>query len=91
MGAVVYPNPVTGGTVKVQVTGLTENTKVSLKIETIAFRKIREATYHSQGPGTVDLTLDLKDDTGADLANGVYYIIVRAQNSTITLKLMILR
>jgi hypothetical protein len=91
VGAVIYPNPAAGGTVKVQITGLTEKTKVSLKILTIAFRKIREETYHSQGPGTVTLSFDLKDQTGADLANGVYYIVVRAQHNTLKLKLMILK
>ena len=57
----------------------------------MAFRKIVEVTFHSEGPGTVNLTLPLKDQTGSDLANGLYYLIVRAQNSTLVLKLMVLR
>jgi len=88
---VLFPNPATGGTVQVQITGLTETTKVDLKIETLNFLKIREETFHSQGPGTVTLKLTLSDQTGASLSNGVYYVIVRAQNQTLVLKLMVLR
>lgn len=73
------------------LTGLTETTKVSLEIFTVALRKIAEQTYHSQGPGAVDLVLPLTDASGAPLANGVYYVIVRAQNQRLTLKLLILR
>jgi hypothetical protein len=54
-------------------------------------RKINEVTYHSQGPGTVVLTLPLTDATGAALANGVYYVVVRADNQRATLKLLVLR
>jgi hypothetical protein len=88
---VIYPNPAVGGTVQVQITGLTTTTKVSLQLQTTAFRKINEVTFHSQGPGTVTLTLPLVDSMGAPLANGIYYVIVRAQNQTLILKLMILR
>jgi hypothetical protein len=38
----------------------------------------------------VTLTLTLSDQTGASLANGVYYVVVRAQNQTLVLKLLIL-
>jgi hypothetical protein len=88
---VLYPNPATGDSVHVLIAGLTETTKVSLQLQTTAFRKIREETFHSQGPGTVDLTLLLTDAYGAPLANGLYYLVVRAQNSRIILKLMIAR
>ena len=69
---------------------MTTTTKVSLQIFTTAMRKVSEQTYHSEGPGTVTLTLSLTDSTGAVLANGVYYVVVRADNQKIILKLMIL-
>jgi hypothetical protein len=54
-------------------------------------RKINEVTYHSQGPGTVVLTLPLTDATGVALANGVYYVVIRADNQRTTLKLLVLQ
>jgi hypothetical protein len=89
--AVVFPNPTSGNTVQVQISGLTETNKVSMDIFTLSMRKISDQTFHSEGPGTVTLTLVLKDATGASLANGLYYVVVRTQNQTLTLKLMILR
>ena len=87
----IYPNPAAGESTQVQITGLTESTKVSMELQTVAFRKIVEVIFHSEGHGTVNLTLPLKDGTGADLANGLYYLVVRAQNNTLVLKLMVLR
>lgn len=87
---VVFPNPVSGNTVQVQVSGLVDTTKVSLEIFTLAMRKISEQDFHSEGPGTVTLTLQLVDSSGASLANGVYYVEVRADNQRLILKLMVL-
>ena len=91
MQGVIFPNPASGPSVQVQVSGLTTTTKVSLQIFTTAMRKVSEQTYHSQGPGTVTLTLSLTDSTGVALANGVYYVVIRADNQRTTLKLMVLR
>jgi hypothetical protein len=62
-----------------------------LQIFTTTLRKVSEQTYHSEGPGAVVLTLSLTDSTGAALANGVYYVVVRAQGQRLTLKLLVLR
>lgn len=87
----LYPNPATGDTVTVHLTGLTETGKVSVQLQTTAFRKIKEDSFHGQGPGTVDLPIVLTDQTGTPLANGIYYVVVRAEGQRLILKLMVTR
>jgi hypothetical protein len=89
--AVIYPNPVTGNSFSIQVTGMTTMDKVQVQVETTAFRVVNQLTFHSQGPGTATLTVPATDSTGVLLANGVYYVIVRTQGSRITLKLLVMR
>ncbi|HVZ80588.1 MAG TPA: polysaccharide lyase family protein [bacterium] len=89
--AVIYPNPATGDGFNIQVTGMTTVDKVQVQVETTAFRKVNEMTFHSQGPGTAILAVPATDASGAPLANGVYYVIVRTEGARITLKLMVLR
>ncbi|HVZ80589.1 MAG TPA: glycosyl hydrolase family 28 protein [bacterium] len=89
--AVIYPNPVSGDGFNIQVTGMTTVDKVQVQVETTAFRKVNEMTFHSQGPGTAILAVPATDASGAPLANGVYYVIVRTEGARIILKLMVLR
>jgi len=88
---VIYPNPVAGNSFNLQITGMTSTDKVDVQIQTTAFRKISELTFHSQGPGTVNLVIPATDSTNSPLANGIYYVIVRTENVRIILKLMILK
>jgi hypothetical protein len=88
---VIYPNPVSGNNFNIQVTGMTTMDKIQVQVETTAFRLVNELTFHSEGPGTVTLTVPTTDGTGVQLANGVYYVIVRTESVRLTLKLMILR
>ena len=89
--AVIYPNPVPGDSFNIQITGMATTDKVDVQIQTTAFRKVNELTFHSQGPGTANLVVPATDSTGAALANGVYYVIVRTEGVRIILKLMVLR
>lgn len=86
----IYPNPVTGGSFSIQVTGMTSTDKVDVQIQTTAFRKVNELTFHSQGPGTAVLLVPATDGSGVPLANGLYYVIVRTEGARVVLKLMIL-
>lgn len=54
-------------------------------------RKIWKETLGQKGPGTVDFTIPLTDQTGAALANGVYYVDVRIDGKHYVEKLLILR
>jgi hypothetical protein len=65
--------------------------KVQVQVETTAFRVANQLTFHSEGPGTVILTIPTTNSNGAQLANGVYYVIVRTEGTRLTLKLMILK
>ena len=87
----IYPNPVSGDSFNIQVTGMTSMDKVQVQVETTAFRVVNQLTFHSQGPGTVVLTVPTTDSLGTPLANGVYYVIVRTEGARLLLKLMILR
>jgi hypothetical protein len=89
--AVIYPNPVSGNSFNIQVTGMTTMDKVQVQIETTAFRVVNQLTFHSQGPGTATLMVPTTDSLGVPLSNGIYYVIVRTQGARLTLKLMVLR
>jgi flagellar hook assembly protein FlgD len=89
--AVIYPNPVSGGSFNIQVTGMTAMDKVQVQIETTAFRVVNQLTFHSEGPGTATLMVPATDSTGTLLANGVYYVIVRTQGARLTLKMLVMR
>jgi polygalacturonase len=86
-----FPNPSSGTpiTFNIQVPG--EST-VTLDVFTLAFRKIYSETTQTDGPLT--LQWDLRDVSGVQVANGVYYVRVNITgNPSITkiLKVLILR
>jgi hypothetical protein len=70
---------------------MTGTDKVSVQVQTTAFRKVAEWTFHSQGPGTVNLFVPTTDGMGVPLANGVYYVILRTEGARVVLKLMVQR
>ncbi len=63
---VVYPNPVTGGTVKLNP-GLTSASNVSIEVFTIAFRKVVVLDYPNVQSGE-SLPIPLVDKTGKPLS-----------------------
>ena len=88
----VYPNPSTGlAPGHVRITGLTGRSYVTVELFTVAFRKVWKESLGQMGPGTVDFTIPLTDQTGAAIANGVYYVDVRIDGKHFIEKLMIMR
>jgi len=93
-----YPNPVTNGPIKVDVTSPGSAT-IQMDVFTMAFRKIAEqttlASAASPGFGTVTtLEWNLKDRSGAPAADGLYYLRIQVhgtQESTKILKVLILK
>jgi hypothetical protein len=86
-----YPNPSTGSpiTINVQVPG---PSTVTLDVFTLAFRKIYSQA--TQVTGSENLQWDLKDVSGVQVANGLYYVRIRvsgSQSTTKILKVLILR
>jgi hypothetical protein len=88
--AVLYPNPVTTSSqVSLQVP-LTQASEVSVEVYTLSFRKVQQRNFPQVAVGSF-LTLELKDQWGNKLANGLYYVFVHAQGRQWTVKLLILR
>ncbi len=88
--AIVYPDPVTGpGPVQLRLP-LRSRGNVTVEIFTLAFRCVRTLNW-KQVPVGQDVTLDLVDNKGSALANGLYYIRVTVPTGHSILKLLILR
>ena len=86
-----YPNPSYGSPIifSFQVPG--EST-VTMDVFTLAFRKISSQTVQVYGAST--LQWDLKDVSGIQVANGLYYVrfqVTGVQSTTKILKVLILR
>jgi hypothetical protein len=63
---------------------------VEIGIFTTAFRKVGEEDFSNVAPGQT-LALDLNDRMGKSLANGLYYLFIRAQGHLWKVKLLLLR
>jgi hypothetical protein len=61
---------------------------VTVKIFTIAFRKVQETTFPQVPSGTA-VTLALTDRWGTPLANGLYYLVVQTSTGKSVGKLLI--
>jgi len=79
--------------VKIALGVFTENVK--LQVFTTAYRKILEKDLGPMQAGTGKQnwgTLELRDEKGSRLANGVYYIVCRTANgASATGKLLVLK
>ncbi len=92
ISVVIFPNPSTGLTpAHIQIAGLTSSSYIDVELFTVAMRKIWKETLGQMGPGTVTITIPLTDQSGAALANGVYYVDVRINGKHFIEKLLILR
>jgi hypothetical protein len=65
--------------------------QVQISVFTMAFRRVNEITLPNVPAGTADVALPLSDQRGTPLADGLYYIVVRAPQGRFITKLMILR
>jgi hypothetical protein len=89
---ILYPNPATGsGPANISISGLTEASSVTVELFTVAMRKIWKESLGKLGPGTVTFTIPLTDQTGAAIANGVYYVDVRINGQHFILKILVMR
>ena len=86
-----YPNPSRGLPMSFNVSVPGEST-VTMDVFTLAFRKIISQTTHIYGDQTFQW--DLKDVSGVQVADGLYYVRIHVsgpQSATKILKVMILR
>ncbi|HTA76826.1 MAG TPA: T9SS type A sorting domain-containing protein, partial [bacterium] len=86
---VVYPNPVTGPTVNIQIP-LKKSSDVKIKIFTLAFRVVATQEQFQQPVG-VDVVVPLIDKSGIALANGLYYFVIEANGQRWIKKVMVIR
>jgi hypothetical protein len=91
-----YPNPVSDGPIKIDVS-MPGSGAIQMDVFTTAFRKIAEHTTTVNGGsgGTItSVEWDLRDKTGARIANGLYYIRIQisgVQESTKIFKVLVIR
>ncbi len=86
-----FPNPSNGLPITFNVQAPDEST-VTLDVFTLAFRKIFGET--TQAHGLLTLQWNLKDSSGDQVSNGLYYVrihVVGSQSATKILKVMVLR
>ena len=87
----IYPNPVTGSQVKVYTPMQKGAGDLKIQILTIASRKVKDLTIPNVQPGTA-VTVDLLDQSGVTLANGLYYVATTPAGGFRSIeKLLILR
>jgi hypothetical protein len=65
--------------------------KESLKIYTLAFRKINAWEYPDLPKGVYEFPIELKDEWGTPLANGLYYVVTEVNGQRKVLKLLVIR
>lgn len=85
----IYPNPSSGGPVKVLPLAYLGFSGIKVQIFTTAFREVQDKPYPSQAYGPV--TVVLEDNWGNPLASGLYYVVITTSHGRSIAKLLILR
>jgi hypothetical protein len=76
----IYPNPlVIGGALNIKLNLSQAPGKIKLKIYTVSFRAVREITWKN-GIHAGDNTLQASSMNIGNLAGGVYYYVIKADN-----------
>lgn len=64
---------------------------VEVMVFTTAFRKVEGIGLSNVPEGVSDVALPLTDPWGSPLADGLYYVVIRAPQGRMIVKLLILR
>jgi hypothetical protein len=86
---VIYPNPASSTTAAIQLPAVSTS-EVKIQMFTVAFRKVKEATISNPTLG-MPISINLSDNAGYPLANGLYYVVVLTDQSRWVEKLLVLR
>jgi len=84
----VYPNPATGSSTNIQLP-VAQASHVTIQIYTVAMRMVQTIGIAQVNTGTV--TVPLMDKSGAQLADGLYYFVVKVGGQSWTEKVLVLR
>ena len=88
----IYPNPGNdSGPVTVAVNIANSGDWAGMKLYTTAYRMVKHEKMENLTAGTNKLALDLNDDWGKPLANGIYYVVLTTPENKVVLKLLVLR
>jgi hypothetical protein len=88
---VIYPNPVNCGSVRIHLGFDVSVGRIEITMFTTAFRIVKHVKVLQVFNSSSDFQMDLMDDWGSQLSNGVYYIVVTSPTFKVTTKLLILR
>jgi hypothetical protein len=67
------------------------DSKVTIEVFTLAFRKVNTITLSNVPAGVSDIALPLTDREGRPFANGLYYVVVQTPQGRVIVKLLITR
>jgi hypothetical protein len=84
-------NPVTTEMAALRVMLRVPTDSFTLKVYTTAYRKVKQQSFSYFPAGVTHLSLDLKDDWGTPLANGLYYVQVTVPGFSTMVKLLLVR
>lgn len=84
----VMPNPVSANTVI--FFELPQQSNIKLEIYDILGRKVRTLRDGLLGPGRFSAIWNTKDDAATDLASGVYFAVLRTDQTTLKRKLLLI-
>jgi hypothetical protein len=85
---IVFPNPITTGTLRLLPQAYTGTQTVTVQIFTAMFKPVLKKTF-TNVPAGQTVSMDLIDDWGQPLSNDVYYINVTVGSSKRTTTLVI--
>ena len=74
----------------IHVQGIRGTADVRVEIFTLAFRKVQERTFQRVPEGS-DISVELRDRGGYELANGLYYVRVQVGAQHQIVKLLVMR
>ncbi|HJT24854.1 MAG TPA: T9SS type A sorting domain-containing protein, partial [bacterium] len=87
----IYPNPAKGvEAVTLHLAPCDTDEDVRLKVFTTAFRKVLDSTIPA-GTTAGNYPLELKDNWGIPLANGLYYLVINRGEGVVVKKMIVLR
>jgi hypothetical protein len=89
---VLYPNPVKDSNpLNISIGFAQNNSWAQIKIYTTVDRRVKNVTYSLLPAGMNNIQVELKDDWGTPLANGLYYVLVTTPDQKFIKKLLILK
>lgn len=89
---VVYPNPLKDTDTLTLTVGFAKPTTwLQIKVFTVADRRVKNVTLQSLPAGMNTIPVEMKDDWGTPLADGLYYLYLVTPDQKFTKKVLILR